>query len=214
MSTPSVHRKKQEPWDEILLRVIQVQGPDILSRLVQEKIRGASVPQATFAPAELGAQLAVLRERWNSLSVYDLRGQLEQAAFDFAKQLGFASGALTGALLPQIDLKLAARDKDKDALVLHAAALMLTEIAGEWLIEVLRRTLLAPALSDREARILRGIEHILQSLLKGVSWGWSARQAAGLWLRLRRTGQVKQHWIATDARGVRLAQELIERLRR
>jgi hypothetical protein len=250
--TPSLHRKKEQAWEQILLRVIQVQGTEILKRIVQNKVSGDHAPRAEFTPtqlvsrvAELGRELrhadltqpkrwaryaadhartlpghandalAAVRSGWDQIRNGPRRSEpLEKAAISTLSTAGFVGGFFFGLQLPQIDFKLSAKGKEHDSLILHAAALMASETAAEWMQEILRRTLLAPGIGETEARFLRAISRVLDASVRGIERGWSARQVAGFWMRFWTSPVVKQHRISTDAQAVRLAQELIERLRK
>jgi len=173
---------------------------------------------ATQARARAGQAfdvVAAVRQGWEQIRHGPRRTEpLEKAALETLSMAGFLGGVVFGMQLPQMDLKLSAKGEERDALILHAAALMTTEIAAEWLQEVLRRTLLAPSLGSGEAKFLRAISTVLQASVRGVERGWSARQVAALWIRFWASPVVKQHRIATDAQAVHLAQALIEKLRR
>jgi hypothetical protein len=250
--TPSLHRKPTQQWDQILLRVIQVQGPEILTHIVQNKVTGPRAPRPEFTPSQLMVRMgeiskelrradfntpkrwarhtaarararvgqafdavAALRQGWDQIRNGPRRAEpLEKAALEALSMAGFMGGVVFGIQLPQMDLKLSAKGEERDSLILHAAALMTTEIAAEWIQEVLRRTLLAPGLGTSEAKFLRAVSMVLQSSVRGVERGWSARQVAALWIRFWASPVVKQHRIATDAQAIHLAQALIEKLRR
>jgi hypothetical protein len=98
-------------------------------------------------------------------------------------------------------------------LVLYSA-LVATEVAAEWVQEILRRTLLSPSLSAQESRFLKALSRVLRSSLQGIEQGWNARQALSIWVRFWRSPIAKQHRVATDARAIRFAQEMIERIRK
>jgi hypothetical protein len=236
-ATPSLNRKPAEPWDQILLRVIQLQGAEIFQGILQrkasgrewkppefslEQVRGKltglnrewAVGKATSTFAAVQAGLQGLRRNWQQLRHGPNRREpLEKAALETLSGVGFVGGILFGLQLPQIDLKLSAKGKERDSLILHAAALMMTEVSVEWVQEVLRRTLLSAALGPAEARFIRAISKVLETSLRGVERGWSARQVAGLWMRFWRSPIVKQHHVATDARAIQIAQQWIERLK-
>lgn len=241
--TPSTDRKRIEPWDQILLRIVQVQGGDILSKIVQSKVSAHQVPRSEFTPTQIvqvltelrqprqlaarvgtsarqrmgvaREKISVLKQNWKQLRHGPHRKEpLQKAALQALSFSGFLGGVLFGLQLPQLDLKLSAKGKERESLVVHAAALVATEIAAEWMQEVLRRTLLTPSLSTNEARFLRALNRVLHSSLAGVERGWSARQVVSTWVRFWRSPIAKQHLIATDARAVKLAQEMIERLRK
>lgn len=234
---PSLHRKPSEPWDQILLRVIQIQGAEIFQGILERKASGRewqppqfTVSQVTQKLAGLNREWAVeratstffsvqqgwrgLKRNWHQLRHGPQRREpLEKAALETLSGVGFVGGILFGLQLPQIDLKLSAKGKERDSLILHAAALMMTEVSVEWVQEVLRRTLLTATLGPAEARFIRAISKVLDASLRGVEKGWSARQVASLWIRFWRSPIVKQHHVATDARAIQIAQQWIERLK-
>lgn len=234
---PSLNRKPSEPWDQILLRVIQVQGAEIFQAILERKASGRERRPPPFTLEQIRGKLTGLNREWavdKAASTLVLvrtgvqgltrgwkqlrhgpgrREPLEKVALETLSGVGFVGGILFGLQLPQIDLKLSAKGKERDSLILHAAALMMTEVSVEWVQEVLRRTLLTATLGPAEARFIRAISKVLEASLRGVEKGWSARQVAGLWLRFWRSPIVKQHHVATDARAIQIAQQWIERLK-
>ncbi len=226
--TPSLHRKTTEPLDQILLRVVQIQGAQIFQSILEAKASGRE-----WQPPKLdGLNRKWAREKARSAFVFvkagvgglarglsqlrygpNRRAPLEKAALETLSGAGFIGGVLFGLQLPQVELKLAAKGKEGDSLILHAAALMMTEVTAEWVQEVIRRSLLTKTLGPGEARFLRAISKVLEASSRGVEKGWSARQVAALWIRFWRSPIVKQHQIATDARAIQIAQQWIERLR-
>lgn len=222
---PSRETKQTQPWDQILARIVQVQGAEIFAEILKQKLAQGAPPVPRVSPPQVLAKLAEmpgqLRSRLGSItrSLRQLRygprreEPLQKAALETLSLAGFIGGCLFGIQLPQLDLRLAAKGKERDALILHAAALMATEVAVEWIQEILKRTLLTPSLSESESRFLRAISYVLSSSLRGVERGWSARQLISLWARFSRSPVAREHQVATDARAVQLIQDWVERFR-
>lgn len=198
-SPPSNHQRNFESLDKILGRTVQVRGAELLRRALERKVKGAPPEALSLDRKVLLAALARLRAElphvWESLvrEASALKTSAGRAAFlkkafiETLSTAGFSGGVLFGAQLPSADFQLAEKNKETESVVIHAAALVASEVFLDWAQEILAATLLAPTLSPSGRKIVQSSTQILESARRGLRLGYSARQAFSLWRALPAT---------------------------
>ncbi len=221
-SPPSSHQKKFESLDKILGRTVQVKGAELLRRALERKTKG-SPPEALAVDRK--AVVAALRrfrtqlpEAWEKLvrEASQLRtsagraSALKKVLLETLSAAGFSGGFLFGAQLPTVDFQLAQKDKETENVVVHAAALVASEVFLDWAQEILAAGLSAPTLSPSGRKLILTSTRLIESARSGVRLGYSARTALSLWRALPKTPRR----FLTDPKSLSRARAAIESLLR
>jgi hypothetical protein len=219
-SPPSSHRKTFESVDKILGRTIQMRGAELLRRALERKTRGGPPEALALDRKAVVAALrrfrAQLPEVWENLlrETTHLKTRagraavLKKALLEVLSTAGFSGGFLFGAQLPTVDFQLAEKDKETENVVIHAAALVASEVFLDWAQEILAAGLLAPTLSPSGRKWILTGNRLIESARTGLRLGYSARRAFTLWRALPVTPQR----FLTDPKSLTRARAAIESL--
>ncbi len=194
------------------MTVVQAKGAQTLSTLIQSRfVDGFSTSESN--PESLQRLLFILKDLPKQANAKDA---LMMVGTEVLKAAGFGTGWVFGLQLPQLDLKFAPQEEDRDAVVVHSAALVTSRIALEWMLEMIRLTRLSQDLGRIESEALKSVGLFLKSSGHGMESGWTLRKQITSWVWrkipvkwLRRAES--QHVIA-DRRSIKLVQDALERL--
>jgi hypothetical protein len=172
----ALEKAREELSKDGVFRFTQKQ---LTNRIEQTKKRLEELPKALKAE---GDQWLVYYENLPTLS-----DKAEFVGFLILYIGGYVGGTYLGYQLPNQNIRIVLKSDESKSFTLHSAPLLTLELALEWCIAILDRTLEQPQILDpKEQRRLTEAKQILLNFLHGLSQGASAKLVTGRKLSPRR----------------------------